>query len=248
LNFRNDDNSMTKYISLFLKFALMFAYSEDFPNAVKDYESFLAKKYPQKTVLKLVGDRYKLTGTERAMLYRGFTPRDKAEMRRGKLIEESKLKNEILHVDAFNQLLTIGSYLHGRVVFISNDGFLRDASEVHGKAIETLLPFRAVEVVLGYLIKTEISAVHLYFDNQVTGFEIFCEKLEKSLPDFVLQPEIIVSANVDKNLINQTEGIICSSDSAIIERTELKVFDLARATLEYHFWPKFFDLNSIFTF
>jgi hypothetical protein len=225
----------------------MITYSEDFPNAVKDYESFLSKNYPQKTVLKLVGDRYKLTGTERAMLYRGITTQDKAEMRHGKLIEESELKNETLHIDAFNQLLTIGSYLHGRVVFISNDGFLRDASAAHGKAIETLLPFRAVEIVIGYVAKTEISGVKLYFDSQVTGFEIFCEKLEKSLPDFVLQPEIIVSANVDKNLINQTEGIICSSDSIIIELTQLKVFDLAKATLEYNFWPKFFDLNALLT-
>lgn len=231
----------------FLKFAFMFAYSEDFPNAVKDYESFLSKKYPQKAILKLVGNRFKLSGIERIMLYRGITTQDKAEMRRRKLIEESKLKNEILHIDAFNQLLTIGSYLYGRVVFISNDGFLRDASEAHGKAIETLLPLRSVEIVIAYLAKTEINGVKLYFDNQVAWFEIFCEKLEKSLPDFILQPEIIVSANVDKNLINQTEGIICSSDSAIIERTGLKVFDLARATLEYHFWPKFFDLNVLLT-
>jgi hypothetical protein len=229
----------------FLKFALMFAYTQDFPQAVRDYESFLRNKYPQKAILKLVGDRYKLSGIERIMLYRGITTQDKAEMRHGKLIEESELKNETLHLDAFNQLLTIGSYLHGRVVFISNDGFLRDASEAHGKAIETLLPLRSVEIVIAYLAKTEINGVKLYFDSQVTGFEIFCEKLDKSLPDFILQPEIIVSANVDKNLINQTEGIICSSDSAIIERTGLKVFDLARATLEYHFWPKFFDLAPL---
>jgi hypothetical protein len=219
--------------------------TNNFLEAVKDYESFLSKKYPQKAILKLVGDRYKLSGIERTMLYRGITTPDKSELRRGKLIEERKLKNEILHIDAFNQFLTIGSYLHGRVVFICNDGFLRDASEAHGKAIETFLPFRSVEIIISYLAKMEIGGVKLYFDSQVTGYEIFCERLEKSLPDFILQPEILVSGNVDKELINQEEGIICSSDSAIIERTGLKVFDLARATLEYHFWPKFFDLAPL---
>jgi hypothetical protein len=221
--------------------------SKRFSDAVRDYLTFLSKKYPQKTILKFVGDRYQLSGVERTMLYRGITTQDKAELRRGKLIEESKLKNEILHVDSFNQLLTIGSYLHGRVVFISNDGFLRDASEAHGKAIETLLAIRAVEIMIGYLAKTEISGVKLYFDSQITGYEIFCERLEKSLPDFVLQPEIIVSGNADKELINQQEGIICSSDSVIIEKTELRVFDLAKVTLEYHFWPEFFDLKRIAT-
>jgi hypothetical protein len=223
----------------------MYAYSENFIAAIRDYESFLSKKYSQKAILKLVGDRYKLSGIERTMLYRGITTPNKAELRRGRLIDESKLKNEILQVDALNQLLTIGSYLHGRVVFVCNDGLLRDASEAHGKAIETLLPFRSVEIMIGYLAKMEIGGVKLYFDSQVTGYEIFCERLEKSLPDFVLQPEIIVSGSVDKELINREEGIICSSDSAIIERTGLKVFDLARSTLEYNFWPKFFDLAPL---
>ncbi len=42
----------------------MFNYSTGFTQAIKDYESFLSKKYPQKAILKLVGDRYKLRGTE----------------------------------------------------------------------------------------------------------------------------------------------------------------------------------------
>lgn len=195
----------------------------------------------------MVGDRYKLTGTERAMLYRGVTTFDKAAMRRSRLINKGELKSEILHIDAFNQVLTIGSYLHGLVVYISNDGYLRDASEIHGKAMETLLPLRAVEVVISYLIKTDINGVKLYFDSQVSGVENFLDKLRKVLPDFNLQPEIIISENVDKDLIGQSEGVICTSDSTIIEQTGLKVFDLSRATLEYHFWPKFFDLNSLAT-
>jgi hypothetical protein len=223
----------------------MFDYSDDFPDAIRDYKIFLSKNYPQQSVLKLVGDRYKLSGTERAMLYRGITTQDKANSRYNKLVAESELNGETLHIDAFNQLLTIGSYLHGKVVFLSNDGFLRDASEIHGKALETLLPFRAVEIVLAYLAKTEIAGVTLYFDSQVTGCDVFYEKLVNVLPDFILQPEIIVSDNVDRDLINREDGIVSTSDSMIIERSGKKVFDLSKATIEYHFWPKFFDLNKI---
>jgi hypothetical protein len=223
----------------------MFAYSENFPNAVTDYKSFLSKKYPQKTVLKLVGDRYKLSGTERTMLYRGITTNDKVELRRQKLISENIPNQEILFIDALNQLLTIGSYLYGRVVFLCNDCFLRDASEIHSKAIDALMPFRAVELLMGYLAKMETAGVVLYFDSKVSGCELFCEKLKNILLDFMIQPEIIMSESVDKDLVNQEVGIVCTSDSTIIEKTQLKVFDLAKATLEYHFWPKFFDLKKI---
>ncbi len=223
----------------------MFAYSEEFRKAVKDYTTFLSKKYPQKPILKLVGDRYKLTGTERAMLYRGITTEEKAGIRLEKTIYESALNHETLHIDAVNQLATIGCYLYGQVVYISFDGFLRDTAEAHSKAIGTLLPLRAVEVVMGYLAKTEIGEIQLYFDKQVNGSEQFCVKLATLLPDFILQPNIILSKNVDKELVRQEDGIICTSDSFIIERTGLKVFDLAKATLEYHFSPNFFDLKRI---
>ena len=225
----------------------MFTCSEAFTEAVRDYKFFLSKKYPQKTLLKMVGDRYKLSGTERAMLYRGVAPHEKANSRRDKLIGESELKGKLLCVDAFNQLLTIASYLQGRIVFLSNDGFLRDASEIHGKEINTVLPARAVEILIGYLAKTEIAGISLYFDKQVSGCETFYNKLSRLLPGFILQPEIIFSDTVDKDIINWPEGIICTSDSTIIEKSILKIFDLARNTLEYHFWPKFFDLNSILT-
>jgi hypothetical protein len=227
------------------KFAFMFAYSKDFPQAIKDYETFLWKKYPQKTVLKLVGDRYKLTGTERAMLYRGVTTFDKAAKRRSQLANPSHLKSMTLHVDAFNQLLTIGNYLRGQVVFLSFDGLLRDASGIHGKILEKFLPFRSVEIVISYLLKTEISGLKLYFDSQVSGYEAFIMNLRKALPDFVLQPEIVISNQVDKNLSTITDGIVCTSDSVIIDRITIKVFDLARSTIEYHFIPKFFDLEKI---
>jgi hypothetical protein len=225
----------------------MFTFSNNFPFAAKDYAVFLAKNYPKQNILKLVGDRYKLTGIERAMLYRGITTPMKSNLRMGKLAGEKELKNIIIHIDTYNQLVTIGSYLHGRVVFISNDGYLRDASELHGNANEAVLPMRSAELVMAFLVKMGIAGAVFYIDSQVNENESFCKSLEKLLIDFRLETEIIVSENVDKELIHKTEGLICSSDSTIIDRAGLNIFDLARATLEYHFWPKFFDLKIFST-
>lgn len=221
--------------------------SKKFTDAVNDYEAFLTKDYPQKAILKLVGDRYKLSGTERAMLFSGVTSKENAEKRFHKLINETEINGEIIQIDALNQLLTISAYLLGRPVFLCMDGFLRDASELHGKAIEALLPIRAFEIVMAYLLKIESSGITFYFDSQVNGCKEYCEMIIRKLPDFIIQPEIILSSSVDKDLIDQPEGILCTSDSAIIDKSQLNLFDLARNTLEYHFWPEFFDLKRIAT-
>jgi hypothetical protein len=223
----------------------MYQYSQDLQQALKDYEVLQQKKYPQKSILKLVGDRYKLSGTERTIVYRGVATKETAERRLNKLKNEIEPKGESLHIDALNQLLTTSAYLLGKPVFLSNDGFLRDAQELHGKAIETLLPLRAFEIVITYLSKKETAGVTFYFDSQVNGCDDYCKMLVRKLPDFFIQPEIILSKTVDKDLINQPEGLLCTSDSKIIDKSLLNVFDLARNTLEYNFCPDFFDLTSL---
>ena len=101
--------------------------TENFKNAIYDYIYFLEKEYPQKAILKLIGDRYLLSGIQRTMLYRGITTKENSLKRTSKLITENLLSNQILHIDGYNVLITIGSYLNGNTVFVSNDNFLRDA-------------------------------------------------------------------------------------------------------------------------
>ncbi|MCK4287805.1 MAG: DUF434 domain-containing protein, partial [Bacteroidales bacterium] len=128
-------------------------FSKDFQTAVNDYLLLLDKKYPQKAILKLIGDRYALNGTERSMLYRGITTSKNAEKRAKKLISEKNIINQPIHIDGYNVLITIGSYLNGNLVFIGNDRYLRDASEIHGKIFRTELFERAVILILVYLEK-----------------------------------------------------------------------------------------------
>ncbi len=45
--------------------------SENFIQAIRDYNDLLNKDYPEKGIKKFVGDRYSLSGMERSVLYRG---------------------------------------------------------------------------------------------------------------------------------------------------------------------------------
>lgn len=219
-------------------------FSSDFNTAISDYFSFLQKKYPQKTILKLVGDRYKLSRVERSMLYRGISVQSQNTSRRGKLLKELSAGSNLV-VDAFNQILTIASYLNGNVIFISSDGFLRDASEIHGKIFRSELLARSIELILRYCDSLNLNQLVFYIDQQVSNHEKVKHNLLNISSNYTIDCEIILSDEVDKKLKELLTGVIATSDSQIIEKSNLKIFDLAFHALRFHFNPKFFDLNNL---
>ena len=217
----------------------------EFIKAAKDYIILLDKNYPQKLTLKLVGDRYMLSSDERAMLYRGVASEKESKSRNSKLIVNLSNNNQKLHIDIFNQFYHIISYLSGNIVFLSTDGFLRDASEFHRKKIHPGLIEKAVSLFSGYIEKNKYNQLILHFDEQVTLYPVMLKKIEDSL--LSVQPNILIcpSSSVDGILKLQTSGLLATSDSQVIDKTNLNVFDLARSILEFHFQPDFLDLISI---
>ncbi len=218
-------------------------FSRDFKPALKDYLYLLENNYPQKVILKLVGDRYKLSGIERSVLYRGVTTKKDAEKRKSKLTDSI---NEIpeLHIDTFNQILTIGSYLNGNVVFISRDGFLRDASEIHGKAFGDKLLNRSIELIFSFLSEKQLKNILFYIDRQVGAHQKVGELITNYSNKYKAGSEVFISETVDKDIGKINNGVIATSDSEIIDRSTVSVFDLARNVLSYHFNPEFVRLSE----
>ncbi|MCD4735808.1 MAG: DUF434 domain-containing protein [Bacteroidales bacterium] len=213
--------------------------------AIFDYKYLLSKNYPPKSSQKLIGDRYKLSGAERAILYRGMTTTKIAQKRRSKKIETDSLKGKTILIDTLNQLFTLSAYLLGKPVFISTDGFLRDALELHGSGLKEEIIKKSVKLVFEYINTSQIKNVMFYLDEQVDTHQIIVRRIEDQIAKSLLQAKIITSNKVDKTLCSFKDKIISSSDSVIIERTGSKIFDLAQTTLLFHFKPDFIDLGII---
>ena len=74
-----------------------------------------------------------------------------------------------MHVDTYNLLITIHSYLKGRPVFIAYDGYLRDAGELKAKISIHKSFERAIEIAFSFLITTEFNEFIWYIDSPVKG-------------------------------------------------------------------------------
>lgn len=220
-------------------------FTEDFKQAVQDYVLLLEKKYPQKTILELIATRYSLNPYERSMLYRGVSPKDKAEARRDTLVKDEGIQGKALHIDLFNALFTIAAYLRGYPVYIANDGILRDASESHGCAGWFGHLEKGLELIMDHLSKHQPKAIFFYIDNPMEHCRKVVEKIHGYCREKNLDHEIILHDSPDHMLEKATSGILASSDSTVIDRSVLPVIDLPRAVLEFHFEPKFTSISDV---
>ena len=218
--------------------------SPDFKSAAHDYLFLMERRYPEKSVLKLVSDRYALSGEERSMLFRGVVMASLVEKREKKTIRKPEPGSNYI-VDGYNVIRTVGSYLSGNFVFIAMDGFLRDASEIHKKAVGEELVYRSLDLILETLSRFESAGVHFFLDMPVSKSGELASFIDNRLSDFGLTGGAETVHSPDHYLKEARDGIVCTSDSVIVDECRLPVFDLAQQTLQMHFSPDFMDVSAV---
>lgn len=222
--------------------------TEPFRRATFDYRYLVEQSYARSSALKLVGDRYQLDSTQRSMLYRGIASSEEISRRVGKLTDE--VWGRPLCIDALNVLYTVANYLYGRVLFISLDGLLRDAAEVHGAALGPS-PKRgevldaAVSLLMEWLARMKPSTIDFYVDEPVSLSGRLAEGLRTMMRSLNLVGTARTVHSADFPLKHAEGAVVATSDSTIIDTTVCPVCDLARHVLEERFSPRFIDLREL---
>ena len=222
----------------------MKALSDQFRMAVADYLYLLEKGYSQTTILKLVGDRYQLPGEERSMLMRGLCGMEACNIRKQKTVNEIP-DGSTLYIDGYNVIRTLGSYFLGKMLFISMDGFLRDASEMHRKTLPVKIKQKCIHEMLDYLTKLKPGTIMIYLDEPVSKSGELASGLNDLMTDRGLEGRAVTMHSPDHHLKKVSQGIVCSADSSIIDQCNTSVFDLPRAILETHYQPRLIRLDAM---
>jgi len=214
--------------------------TDEFQCALRDYAYLINQSYLKKDILKLVGDRYQLTRMQRLLLNRGIfrqTDIDVRNRKRVSVISEAKI-----YVDALNVLFTIGNYLLGRQVFVSNDGFLRDGGEITGKLHQDESFIRAADLLMIYLSNYREKEYIFLIDEPVQGSIEVQSMLNSKIIEHHLKGTAYTVTDPDIELIKMSEGLIATSDSEVIEQSDTRVIDLAYEVLTHNFQPDFINL------
>jgi hypothetical protein len=218
-------------------------FSDSFVRAIRDFSYLIDNEYPRKAVLKLTGDRYLLNKTQRTLLNRGIL-RKKDVINRNKKTADN-IRDCLLFIDTYNVLHIISNYLLGRIVFISTDGFIRDAGETYGKLNREEIFMKSVGHLMEFLEQEAPSEAVFYIDNPVSYSRNLAEYIRICLQDKRLKGSAIAVKNPDKVLIMKKEGIIATSDSEVMNEADCKICDLPAMVLNSRFQLQIIDLREM---
>lgn len=199
--------------------------------AVADYRWLLDRGYPDHGSIKLVGDRHRLSGTERGVLYRGVFGRSDSDRRRARLVRP--IEGGSLVVDGHNVLFTVRNYLAGRPVVTATDGFVRDIGGTRSRLPHDGRFDRLATLVCAALRSMPWREITVLLDEPLPWSREHAALIEETwrlqCAEHGGDPSALsarTEASVDATVARTVGGAVATSDTAIIDRCPAGVFDL----------------------
>lgn len=228
--------------------------NKNFKNSITDVIGLLDKKYPKNATIELVGNRYSLNHDERMILYRGVFDTPGAGRRRDKRVDLSREKIKKLIIDGYNVLITLESYLKGKTVFRSLDGYIRDISGLYGNHKYSEFTVRGIELLTGF-IKNCMSGkkdvpfgVSIYLDSPVSRSGELAAHLRKRLEIEDIEVKVNVIKNPDSAVIAESSrcssSAAATSDTVIIDRIT-RCVDIPDYVIQRMFHGEMLDLQNL---
>ncbi|MFW6344475.1 MAG: DUF434 domain-containing protein [Sediminispirochaetaceae bacterium] len=224
--------------------------SPQFEAAARDYLWLLDRGYPERRSRELTADRYRLDTHQRSALYRGVFSTEESAARGRNRLELPLQSPQGVTVDFLNLLLLLMNYLYGRNVFFASDGFARDDGENFSR-------FDNIHILRGALglIRTDVpqmgfDELRLLIDSEPktrlpvsSDGGLLLQLLKEELSP--LSGEFLLRANPDGELVGLREGLICSSDTGVLDRTTQRAVDIGGYILRQRYGDKLTDIRRI---
>lgn len=222
----------------------------EFRESAFEYRWLLEHGYSERSSLKLVGDKHRLTRVQRNILFRGVVPHSRAAPRLSRLIRHTEPGHRLL-VDAHNVTLTILNYRLGHPVFLATDGLVRDAGGGR-RRVNKLRAFQSVLTDLAVYVR-ELRPVfsRFYFDAPFSGSATHAKSMTGEARRIGAPIQCRLTDHADSAIVAAAEEAespwLCTSDSQVIDRTACCVYDLAGDFLRNRHDAEPADARSLFT-
>ena len=186
-------------------------------DAVADLNWLLSRDYAERSSLKLVGDRYRLTERQRKAIMRCACSNRQRHQRQKSEVCAEDLPNKTVVIDGYNLLITVEAALSNAVLLKGSDGCIRDLAGIHGtyRRVEETLP--AIKRIASGLRQLKVSDAVWLLDKPVSNSGRLKALIDRWGAEHNISWQVILAANPDKMLI-QSDHIVISSDSGVLDR------------------------------
>ncbi len=137
--------------------------------AVQDVSWLLTRAYAWDSVLKLVGDRFRLTARQRRAVQRSACSDQALQRRAARCQPLAALTGRVVHIDGLNILTTVEAMLAGGVLLRGRDGCVRDMASVHGTYRQVAETEPAIRLVGELLAAWNPACCTWWFDRPVSN-------------------------------------------------------------------------------
>ena len=215
---------------------------EEFWEAAEDLRLLLNRGYPKDASLQLVGNRYNLDRDGRNLLRRGVFPLPRAEERGAKRVSVQDLKGRGLAIDGHNCIITLESALKNKPLLLADDGFIRDIAGVSAGYREAKETQEALGLIMDFLKVAEPEEVRFLLDAPISGSGKLAARIRGMMQEKGIQGDAS-AVKVPEHIMAAYEGIIASSDTAVIDQAE-RVFDLAGYLIREKVGTPYIDIKK----
>ena len=193
--------------------------------AAADFRFLLARSYPRRGALELVGNRYGLERIARELLHRGVFAPAVAAARRAKLRRLADLPGRPLALDGHNVLITLECAGRGLPLVAADDGFIRDVGEISGAFKVTPATDRVLERLADYLADHQAGPVEVFYDAPLSLSGELARRTRELFASRGLEVQA-AAVPVPERRLAGFAGAIATSDTALID-AHPAVVDLA---------------------
>ncbi len=184
--------------------------------SARDLYFLLNRGYPPPGAVTFIGNHYLLTERQRIALRRSVSSKEEIDTRIKKRRHLTDMAGETVHIDGFNEIITLEVALSGSPVFRCMDGTFRDLAGLRGTYRLIDKTDIALRAVFDALLKNRAGRAVFWLDAPVSNSGRLKERIAEIAEEKRFEVGVEVVGNVDRKLYSRSNVI--SSDSVILGR------------------------------
>jgi len=182
--------------------------------AQEELHFLLNRGYPMKSAMTLVGNHHQLTVRQSLAVVRATASSDNLSLREKKQLEG--VRGQTVNIDGLNVIITLEVALSDGMLYVGQDGCIRDLAELRGSY--RLIPHtdKAIVLIRDALSRLEAGSVVFYLDQPVSNSGRLKQKI------YEIDWPIPVTVEITRSLDALLKKLPCvvTGDSIILNECE----------------------------
>ena len=184
--------------------------------AQQELRYLLDRHYPMKSALTFVGNHHQLLSRQSAALARMTDATEAVRRRLEKRLDAEEMACSPAYLDGFNLIITMEVALSGGMLFMSQDGVIRDLAALRGTYRLIPQTGTAIAMLREALTRLNVSEAVIFLDEPVSNSGRLKTKFFEEPWPMPLHVELV--KNPDAEL--KKYGHVMSGDSIILDECE----------------------------